>query len=51
MSFSMGVIGAGQFSGRFATLFTAHPGISRVTVTDLLPERARDLCASAGCRR
>ncbi|MGO3886197.1 MAG: Gfo/Idh/MocA family oxidoreductase, partial [Mycetocola sp.] len=43
MSFSLGIVGAGQFAGQFATLFALHPGTSRVTVTDLLPERAQEL--------
>ena len=41
--FSLGIVGAGQFSGQFAKLFKAHPGISSVHVTDLLPERAAAL--------
>lgn len=45
MTFSLGIVGAGQFSGSFASLFRAHPGISRVVVTDLLPERAEALVA------
>ncbi|MFC0680119.1 Gfo/Idh/MocA family protein [Lysobacter korlensis] len=40
MPFSIGIVGAGQFSGHFATLFNLHPGVSRVVVTDLLSERA-----------
>jgi predicted dehydrogenase len=40
MSFSIGIVGAGQFSGHFASLFDLHPGVSQVFVTDLLPERA-----------
>lgn len=40
MTFSIGIVGAGQFSGQFATLFQAHPGVGDVYVTDLLPERA-----------
>ena len=38
--FSLGIVGAGQFSGQFAKLFLAHPGVGDVYVTDLLPERA-----------
>jgi hypothetical protein len=26
MTFSLGIVGAGQFSGQFAKLFQAHPG-------------------------
>lgn len=40
MSFSIGFIGAGQFAGSFAKLFKAHPGVSRVTATDLVAERS-----------
>ncbi|HMS35689.1 MAG TPA: Gfo/Idh/MocA family oxidoreductase, partial [Arachnia sp.] len=43
--FSLGIVGAGQFSGQFAKLFKAHPLVSTVQVTDLLPERAADLNA------
>ena len=48
MTFSLGIVGAGQFSGRFAALFQAHPGVGAVHVTDLLPERARRLAAAEG---
>ncbi|MEU3982089.1 Gfo/Idh/MocA family oxidoreductase [Streptomyces sp. NPDC026672] len=48
MTFSLGIVGAGQFSGRFATLFQAHPGVRDVYVTDLLPERAERLAAEQG---
>lgn len=40
---SIGIIGAGQFAGSFAKLFDIHPDVERVTVTDLLPERAHEL--------
>ncbi|WP_394769058.1 Gfo/Idh/MocA family protein [Lacisediminihabitans sp.] len=43
MSISIGVVGAGQFAGQFTKLFKLHPGVSRVHVTDLLPERASEL--------
>lgn len=43
MTFSLGFVGAGQFSGHFARLFKAHPGVGRILATDLLPERAREL--------
>ncbi|WP_227995955.1 Gfo/Idh/MocA family protein [Glycomyces albidus] len=46
--FSLGIVGAGQFAGAFAKLFNAHPGVSRVTVTDLLPERAANLVGELG---
>ncbi|WP_116951782.1 Gfo/Idh/MocA family protein [Jiangella endophytica] len=48
MSFALGVVGAGQFAGSFAKLFKAHPGVSRVTATDLLPERAERLVRDLG---
>ena len=48
MTFSIGIVGAGQFSGQFATLFQAHPGVGDVYVTDLLPERAGQLAATQG---
>ncbi|WP_231637096.1 Gfo/Idh/MocA family protein [Microbacterium sp. No. 7] len=46
--FSLGVVGAGQFSGHFARLFRAHPLVSSVRVTDLLPERATALAEQEG---
>ncbi|MBV2357169.1 Gfo/Idh/MocA family oxidoreductase [Streptomyces sp. J2-1] len=48
MTFSLGIVGAGQFSGQFAALFHAHPGVRDVYVTDLLPERAEQLAATQG---
>ncbi|MCX4579728.1 Gfo/Idh/MocA family oxidoreductase [Streptomyces sp. NBC_01571] len=44
MTFSLGIVGAGQF----ARLFLAHPGVREVHVTDLLPERAERLAAAEG---
>ena len=46
--FSLGIVGAGQFSGQFATLFQAHPGVRDVYVTDLIPDRAELLRADQG---
>ena len=43
MSISIGVVGAGQFAGQFTKLFKLHPQVSRVLVTDLVPERASEL--------
>ncbi|MCO1337927.1 oxidoreductase [Kocuria polaris] len=40
MTFSLGIVGAGQFAGVFAKLFAAHPGVDRVYVTDVVAERA-----------
>jgi predicted dehydrogenase len=48
MSISIGVVGAGQFAGQFSKLFKLHPGVSRVLVTDLLPERASELNETQG---
>ena len=47
MSLSLGIVGAGQFAGQFATLFKLHPGVDRILVTDVLSERAEALNASA----
>ena len=47
MKFSLGVVGAGQFAGQFATLFRHHPEVSAVYATDLLPERASTLATEA----
>ncbi|SDK53278.1 Predicted dehydrogenase [Glycomyces sambucus] len=46
--FAIGIVGAGQFAGGFAKLFDAHPGVSRVTVTDLIADRAATLVAELG---
>ncbi|HEY8718486.1 Gfo/Idh/MocA family oxidoreductase [Pengzhenrongella sp.] len=48
MMISIGIVGAGQFSGQFAKLFTVHPDVDRVVVTDVLPERATDLAEREG---
>ncbi|MGW2514378.1 Gfo/Idh/MocA family protein [Streptomyces scopuliridis] len=45
MSFSLGIVGAGQFAGRFAKLWRLHPGVGDIFATDLLPERADRLAA------
>jgi predicted dehydrogenase len=42
MTFSIGVVGAGQFGSQFAHLFNLHPGVSAVHVVDELPERAAE---------
>ena len=46
--FSLGIVGAGQFAGAFAKLFNAHPGVSRVTATDLVADRAAALVGQLG---
>jgi predicted dehydrogenase len=48
MTSSIGIVGAGQFSGVFAKLFAAHPGISEIYFTDLVAERAEAQSLSAG---
>jgi predicted dehydrogenase len=45
VTFSLGIVGAGQFAGQFAKLWRLHPGIAVVFATDLLPERAAHLAA------
>jgi len=40
---SIGIVGAGQFSRSFATLWDRHPNVSRIEITDLRPERAEAL--------
>jgi predicted dehydrogenase len=45
---SIGMVGAGQFSPQFATLFKAHPDVDRVLVTDLVPGRATELVEREG---
>ena len=40
MTFSLGVVGVGQFGGHFAHLFKLHPGVSTVVAVDERPERA-----------
>lgn len=42
---SIGILGAGQFSGSFATLWDRHPNVSHVRVADLHPERAESLAS------
>lgn len=48
MSISIGIVGAGQFAGHFADLFKLHPEASSVVVTDLIHERAVELCDRLG---
>ncbi|WP_369056036.1 Gfo/Idh/MocA family protein [Kineococcus terrestris] len=48
MTFSLAVIGAGQFAGSFTKLWSLHPGVGDIHVTDLLPERAEALVAEQG---
>ncbi|HSU47089.1 MAG TPA: Gfo/Idh/MocA family oxidoreductase [Arthrobacter sp.] len=48
MTFSIGIVGAGQFGSQFAHLFNLHPGVSAVHVVDELPERADDAVRQFG---
>lgn len=48
MTFTIGIVGAGQFAEHFAKLFAAHPGVQSVYVTDIVPERAESLNAKLG---
>lgn len=48
MTFTLGIVGAGQFAGQFATLFKLHPRVDRVVITDVLPERSADLNEQLG---
>ncbi|MBW9092248.1 Gfo/Idh/MocA family oxidoreductase [Microbacterium jejuense] len=48
MAFSLGIVGAGQFAGQFATLFHHHPLVSAVYATDVLADRADALVAQTG---
>lgn len=43
MTFSLAMVGAGQFAAQFAKLFSIHPGVSAVYATDLDPDRAKQL--------
>lgn len=46
--FTIGVLGAGQFSGAFTALFQRHPNVADVFVSDVVPERASDLVTRQG---
>lgn len=43
MSITLGIVGAGQFAGQFAKLFALHPSVTKITVTDVVSERAVEL--------
>ncbi len=45
-SISIGIVGAGQFSSSFATLWDLHPNVHEVVITDLVPGRAQKLADS-----
>ena len=40
-SFTLGIVGAGKFAPTFIQLFSRHPLVTKVWVTDLVPERAK----------
>jgi len=42
MTFSIGIVGAGQFGSQFAHLFNLHPGVKAVYVVDERAERAAE---------
>ncbi len=48
MAFSLGIVGAGQFSSHFAAIFRLHPDVREVWVTDVEPGRAEKLVADEG---
>lgn len=48
MTFSLGIVGAGQFADQFAQLFHHHPGVGDLRVTDVRPERAEALAGRLG---
>jgi predicted dehydrogenase len=48
MTFSIGVVGVGQFGGQFAHLFNLHPGVSEVFVVDQRTDRAAEAVAQYG---
>lgn len=48
MSIRIGVVGAGRFAGSFASLFTLHPDVDAVSVTDEIPGRAQALSERYG---
>ncbi len=45
MTFTLGIMGAGQLVGQFAALFNQHTGISALTVTDTIFQRPLTRCA------
>lgn len=50
MTFSLGIIGIGQFGTHFARLFAAHPDIDAVYAVDSVPERIDALEAQGEVR-
>jgi len=48
MSISIGVVGAGQFAPSFLRLWTAHPEVTDVRLTDVLPDRLAEVAERQG---
>ena len=48
MSLSIGVVGAGQFAPSFLRLWTAHPDVTDVRLTDVLPDRLATMAEQQG---
>ncbi len=46
--FKIGILGTGSFARAFTPLFKAHPGVSAVSLTDILPDRLAAEAAIAG---
>ncbi|WP_432942946.1 Gfo/Idh/MocA family protein [Kribbella sp. CA-253562] len=50
MSISIGVVGAGQFAPSFLRLWTAHPDVTEVSLTDVLPDRLAEMAERQGVK-
>jgi predicted dehydrogenase len=48
MSLSIGVVGAGQFAPSFLRLWIAHPDVTEVRLTDVLPDRLAAMAEQQG---
>jgi predicted dehydrogenase len=48
MGFTLGMVGAGQFSAHFTALFNLHPGVDAIYATDVIEGRAEKLVADLG---
>jgi len=48
MSISIGLVGAGQFAPSFLRLWTAHPDVRDVRLTDVLPDRLAAMAEQQG---
>lgn len=49
--FKLCILGAGQFAAGFLPLFRAHPGISEVSLCEILPDRLREIGDQYGVAR